>query len=223
MVRAILDGSKTQTRRIVTHESLITTHADGSPKKAYPNWHAGQVGILDPGPIHWNIGGVAIKCPYGQPGDQLIVKEDAWMWCGRLISGVTKKTKKPKICWMETRNTQPVYCADHPLIPQGVPENGRHRIGNLDYMWRKKIGRFIPAWASRITLEITGIRVERLQDISEEDAIAEGITEDFPEHECNSSRPYAEGYRWLWESINGPGSWDANPFVWVVEFRRVKP
>ncbi len=72
----------------------------------------------------------------------------------------------------------------------------------------------MPRWASRITLEVTGVRVERLKDISEEDAMAEGWPRDsFP-------RPW---FVHLWESINGAGSWDANPWVWVVEFRRIKP
>ena len=73
----------------------------------------------------------------------------------------------------------------------------------------------MPRWASRITLEITGVRVERLQDISEEDAISEGTP--FP---CGG---WVGGYQKLWESIHGPGSWDLNPWVWVVEFKRVTP
>ena len=92
-----------------------------------------------------------------------------------------------------------------------------------------------PRWASRITLEVTDVRVERLQDISEKDAEAEGIerTEDF--FGCPCWRVYGEpdgadvvapddpigSYRSLWESINGPGSWEQNPFVWVINFRRV--
>jgi hypothetical protein len=95
---------------------------------------------------------------------------------------------------------------------------------------------FMPRWASRITLEVTGVRVERLQDISEADAVAEGI-ESRQVSDTNSrwllyGRDLSEGklysttgdsrksYRSLWESINGPGSWDANPWVWVVAFRR---
>jgi hypothetical protein len=106
-------------------------------------------------------------------------------------------------------------------------------------------GLFMPRWASRIDLEITGIRVERLQDCSEADAMADGITMEsvIIGANCNGVRHSEEhadrffydgcidevfesgvdAYRALWESINGPGSWDANPWVWVIEFRRVKP
>ncbi len=99
--------------------------------------------------------------------------------------------------------------------------------------WKPSI--HMPRWASRITLEVTGVRVERLQDISEEDAIAEGV-------ECWEERGYDDAqdfyrnyhtggdlftakasYRTLWESINGPGSWERNDWVWVIEFKRIEP
>jgi hypothetical protein len=88
----------------------------------------------------------------------------------------------------------------------------------------------MPRWASRITLQVTGVRVERLQDISQADAIAEGIERVGPWKNywlgdrgaagmhCSSA---VMSYRTLWESINGPGSWDANPWVWVIEFERL--
>lgn len=95
----------------------------------------------------------------------------------------------------------------------------------------------MPRWASRIDLEITGVRVERLQDISGADAMAEGVRRSqraiSPDktapcfwdylNNCPEYRTAADSYASLWESINGPGSWDANPWVWVVEFRRIKP
>jgi hypothetical protein len=91
-------------------------------------------------------------------------------------------------------------------------------------------------WASRITLEITAVRVERLQDISEADARAEGVCElslqqgepgawwtADPKNPDIAGRTAICAYRKLWEKINGPDSWDANPYVWVVEFRQVAP
>ena len=73
-------------------------------------------------------------------------------------------------------------------------------------------------WASRITLEITGVRVERLQEISEADARAEGVS---AKHTPDADYTARDAFSALWESINGGGSWDANPWVWVVEFRRL--
>jgi hypothetical protein len=140
------------------------------------------------------------------------------MWCAKLISGVTKKTKKPKVSWMATRNNPPIYFVDHPSKPDHIPANGVEKVGDLHYQWHKKNGRFLPAWASRITLEIVSVRVERLQEISRGDAMAEGCPFANMADGPNPRDWYAE----LWESINGPGSWDANPFVWVVEFRRVE-
>lgn len=75
----------------------------------------------------------------------------------------------------------------------------------------------MPRWASRITLEVTAVRVERLQDISPEDCIAEGIPGGRGRIDITGD------YKDLWESINGPGSWAANPWVWVVEFKRPQP
>jgi len=85
----------------------------------------------------------------------------------------------------------------------------------------------MPRWASRLTLDITGVRVERLQDISEVDAIAEGVAAVssggvtlFTTTGVNCFQTAKDAYAALWESINGPGSWDANPWVWVVSFKR---
>jgi hypothetical protein len=134
------------------------------------------------------------KCPYGIPGDRLWVKE-SWRTIVALY-GV---------------DYEPAYratCAQPQL-----------------YKW--KSSRYMPRIASRILLEITNVRVERLQDISEEDAKAEGA----PSADLFSGREvifpqdgtHKWGFRLLWENINGPGSWEANPWVWAVEFKRVKP
>ena len=81
---------------------------------------------------------------------------------------------------------------------------------------------FMPRWASRITLEVTGVRVERLRDISEADAAAEGVRQDYGEpFDATQTISDRRRYELLWETINGKGSWDLNPFVWVVEFKRV--
>lgn len=121
------------------------------------------------------------------------------------------------------------HAYDH-LPPRLIPQDARiHYAATEDrggLLWRPSI--HMPRWASRITLEVTAVRVERLHDISEADAVAEGITyhdrmqgfhtEEGRHFHCTDPR---QSYAGLWEQINGPGSWDANTFVWVVEFRRV--
>jgi uncharacterized protein YhfF len=92
-----------------------------------------------------------------------------------------------------------------------------------DGPWKPSI--FMPRWASRIELEIVSVRVERLNDISEDDAGEEGAGELLGEHEYLDGNPdqYRRCFQILWESINGKGSWKDDPFVWVVEFKRVEP
>lgn len=136
--------------------------------------------------------------PYGLPGDQLWVRES--------FSGPYFEHKTPPRDWLDI---DPIwYWAD------GDPEYGD---------WTKpKPGIHMPRWASRVTLEITGVRVERLQDISEADAIAEGVfAGDYEYDNGEGTESAKESYKRLWESINGAGSWDANPWVWVVEFKQV--
>jgi hypothetical protein len=179
MVRAILAGNKTQTRRVVKYAAPDLIDEDGWPLRDMSADGAGEV---------------RSACPYGQPGDRLWVRET----------------------WGEFRREpgRPIYRADDPLA-----------LGSSN-PWKPSI--HMPRCYSRITLEITGVRVERLQDISEADAKAEGapcVDEVsghevlFPQH--SKAGTYRLGYRALWEQINGPGSWDANPWVWVVCFKRV--
>jgi hypothetical protein len=91
-----------------------------------------------------------------------------------------------------------------------------------DWTGRYRHARFMPRWASRITLEVTGVRVERLQEISPADCDAEGIAR-LATHTMDGAGRLArvKAYRAIWEGINGPDSWEANPYVWVIEFRRV--
>lgn len=208
MVRAIIKGRKTQTRRVVKLNEAGRVAAAGK------HWH-----IDDPNAV--------LACPYGVPGDRLRVKEAAWMWCERVPNGATK-TGRPKWRYVPMREAPIHYAADHPKKPAVSvvsPDTGN------EWGWRLKIGRFLPMWASRIDLELTGVRIEWLQGISEADAREEGISEyeaDGVLHiaeamDQTEARPYASAFRTLWESINGAGSWGANDLVWGLEFKLVLP
>lgn len=162
MVRAILGGRKTQTRRVVKaqHSSLVENLID--------NWEGRPF-------------------PFGKPGDRLWVRET---WTHDDEGNISYRAQMDD--WVE------------------CPGN----------KWKPSI--FMPRIASRITLEISTIRVERLQDISEEDAKAEGPSQ-HPEYPKEFYCSWRKAYQVLWDSINGPGSWDRNPWVWVIEFKGVQP
>lgn len=211
MVRALLADTKTQTRRVVK-----LPHENPLGRWEVLPWGGPNGGRTRDGqtvPFQNVIGhsrtGEIIGCPYGQPGDRLWVRETF-----RKIDGQTQP-------WIETDYRASYTHGD--------------RLGDLMGMrpprWTPAI--HMPRAASRISLEVTGVRVERLQDISYEDALAEGVHNMAPavEDECiqsgETSEDFARRMRWpqrqyrlLWEQINGPGSWDANPWVWVVEFKR---
>lgn len=171
MVRALLDGSKTQTRRIA-NTGLYAIDA---------RFHGEETAARE-------LEALSKKCPYGSPSDRLWVRE-------------TFADTGTGYTWRAT------YC-------QGRNEAMR---------WKPSI--HMPRAASRILLEVVSVRVERLQDVSEADAAAEGWSRrpevsDDPQVHADAARDW---YMDLWEQINGAGSWDANPWVWVIEFKRVTP
>lgn len=135
-------------------------------------------------------------CPYGAPGDRLWVRE-TWAW-----DGAASRLVEYRADWSCRRDPPGVRC-----------EHGPDR-------WRPSI--HMPRWAARIVLEVTSVRVERLHAITPADAIAEGIrpAANSITIDCDTPNP-ADSYRSLWESINGPGSWRSNPWVWVLGLRRV--
>lgn len=154
-----------------------------------------------------------VKCPYGKPGDRLWVKETHWR-LGKWAKGGVSKSGRQR--W-RFRATSGEYVRFVP--PEQKP--AREEQG-----WHKRPSLFMPRWASRITLDETGLRCERLQDISEADAVAEGV-ERFRHGWRDYLRPgevqatAVDSYCTLWIKINGEESWDRNDWVWVVEFRRV--
>lgn len=173
MVRAILEGRKTMTRRVVKPNLFIERNGGNLPPIEQSHAYFGVFCSRH------------VSCPYGQPGDRLWVRE-TW------ARGMTDE--------------ELYYRATDKEITDEEREEGMR--------WKPSI--HMPRWASRITLEVTEVRVERLQGITEADSVAEGI------------KPLQGGavsdFRLLWDHLNASRGygWDANPWVWVVSFRRVR-
>lgn len=178
MVRAILEGRKTQTRRIIT-----------------PKW----LGCLDPSDS-FDRDTVEKRCPYGVPGDRLWVRET---WASIRVFHDGDVEAVPAVqgqCGI-------VFKASDPQADYHQDDRG--------FVWRPSI--FLPCWASRITLELTSVRVERLQEISNDDARAEGMTSTVLRQGYDARAQFCQ----LWDSINGKRApWESKPWVWVVGFRR---
>ncbi|MGE5922001.1 hypothetical protein ACQJ1L_06015 [Klebsiella quasipneumoniae subsp. similipneumoniae] len=197
MVRAILDGRKTQTRRPIkwkqTRFTEIGEREDGSKwpwsedaEHAFDFWH---------------------PCPFGSVGDRIWVREtfQGPLFDFDLMDSYCKDStpfEKSEFC---------VYKADGVPAPEFYDADDE-----LHYCWRPSI--HMPRWASRILLEITDVRVERLKSISDRDALREGCSAaDMKSGDC-----VADVFARLWASIYGSDSWNANPWVWVIEFKRVE-
>ncbi|ELY4868778.1 hypothetical protein SM108_004056 [Cronobacter sakazakii] len=208
MVRAILDGRKTQTRRIMKPQPTPCTLEKGGhwwPSNVFKTMlHIEEE--MQNGKGGWG-GLVGDACPFGDIGDRIWVRET---FQGPLIpedelSGFLgenpDKFESPAYC---------EYAADGGPRPEYIDADDNTRHG-----WRPAI--HMPRWASRILLEITDVRVERLNTISEEDAKAEGA----PTECCVIGDKHFLGFRSMWKSIYGDESWQANPWVWVIEFKRI--
>ncbi|EOZ4785952.1 hypothetical protein ACQRMJ_000863 [Pseudomonas aeruginosa] len=187
MVRAILEGRKTVTRRVVKPKpDFLGSMVD--PNTPFKTLDAG---------LH-----ARITCPYGEPGDRLWVRE-TWGLQVRSYGGGAGEF----IVYRAT-NPDAIYCRS---------SEGRE----YPVKWKPSI--HMRRHSSRILLEITAVRVERLQDISEEQARAEGYP---AERECETGGSGLDAWLWfrsLWGEINGPEAFTANPWVWVIEFKRVTP
>ena len=207
MVCAILEGRKTQTRRLVKPKHLDAIEFCGGGPSGEPatpeaiELSYGEIGEDngDTSAPQWRLscadypdeGSMPLGQLYGAVGDHLWVRE-AWAWPGE--EGFIYRADTESAATVDRWHNDPNY-------PQ--------------IRWRPSI--HMPRRASRITLEITGVRVERVQDISEADAAAEGIGSAIT-RDCKKPR-----FRKLWESIHSAESWTANPWVWVIEFSRVTP
>ncbi|WP_436590155.1 hypothetical protein [Pseudomonas aeruginosa] len=196
MVRAILEGRKTVTRRVMKPQpDFLGSMVD--PNTPFKTLDAG---------LH-----ARITCPYGEPGDRLWVRE-AWAADAQVDAIAPRDFSQGEPIW---------YPADFSVRQTGCSMISKGRGRPSIHM---------PRWASRILLEITAVRVERLQDISEEQALAEGVHGEPCDHArqaCSDIGCWGDtakgAFGFLWEQLNGAGAWQANPWVWVVEFKRVTP
>lgn len=239
LVREILADRKTQTRRILRQMLCLNT---GGPGRAALRAFDQSTGIAtfgdsipdDPCPID-------VKCPYGVPGDRLWVRETF----AELIAvspasdqpiEITEGERliEPPTSWSDSKgrthwnydgsviayraNSNIEFCDGDGFIGDSADRDDMPR-------WRPSI--HMPRWASRITLEVTAVRVERLQDISEADAVAEGFhswRRAADGHFYARCRTAVQQFAETWDRINGKrASWELNPYVWVVSFRRMKP
>lgn len=219
MVKAILDGRKTMTRRVVSFK-------DAWPFNNSNSWP--YVKQLDDGTWMWadspdfnypkNYMKNGIKCPYGQVGDRLWVREK-WGELGWHKGEIPiHKIKDYEGCERDIIYYQEIIeqCPDFLWFGEDESIEYRKDGGEVTH-WKSSM--FIPRWASRITLEITNIRVERVQDITEDDAEKEG---DPKQGLIASENDHTTWFQHLWDSINGKKyPWESNPWTWVIEFKKL--
>ena len=225
MVRAILEGRKTQTRRLIkigkewgdTAEEFSIIKINELDSSVDPHWIVFHNEYPEEG------GSVPFKCPFGKIGDRLWVRET---WADVNTDNGPALMFKDGSFHFCVDDAYPVEYSRYPNC-NFTMWCGDLARGEDGHAWRPSI--HMPRWASRITLEITDVRYERLQDISEEDAIAEGIVGGYLENGTsgfgsNENMPDIYKAKWkfksLWNSIYK--NWDANPFVWAITFKRVE-
>jgi len=200
MVCAITDGRKTQTRRIVNPQPYCIAHPQPIGEKWYVDYSSEAWGIYDTYAEMFDEYRRLIKCPYGKVGDRLWVREE---W-GAKWEGSEK--------WVENAGSN----------QDGSQPIAYRASGDTAFRDFWKPSSSMPRWASRITLEIVAVRIERLEDISFDDIDAEGALR----VDCIYTDQCAKDYfAKLWDSINGKkegAEWESNPFVWVIEFKRLE-
>jgi len=232
MIRALLAGRKTQTRRLVKdcrfgpkctllelldflggggtcdsseEDGLIITHVQDYTRKNDGQKPHKYTGLLVQSAACPEEGAEEIPHNYGLPGDHLWVKETFSPWADNFTKRVCNSSDKA------------VYRADYRA---GCPSL---EVGGCEH-WKPSI--FMPRWASRLTLKIKSLRVQRLHDISDQDVMAEGVSMS-PPMDADIPPEFESLFKWryckLWESLNGAQSWKDNPWVWVIEFICVHP
>lgn len=238
MVQAILEGRKTMTRRIIKQIPNEVSRVYAFTDKGKHFWKEGINGVVEFG----------FRCPYGQPGDILWVREKwklvAWNYDDgemtvEYADGFRQECEidDDKTRWLLDQVEQLVFNDYYQPVSDEPTDEEEEMLKRTDKPQPFKPSIHMPKEACRTFLKVTNIRVERLQDISDQDAIAEGILHDeigfkdymadasgygHPEHDYPHVQYAQISFKTLWQSINGPASWDANPWVWVVEFERTE-
>lgn len=212
-VSAILEGRKTQTRRLVTVPWQGSRRA--LPYEPYYVEEDGElmVDCSEADDSHGNgdyrEASTCLRCPYGQPGDRLWVRE-TWRFDGPPGSLPVVRFRSDCTALLIERLGEVASAAYLAWARSGQRGYGR---------WRSPM--FMPRWASRITLEVVEVRVQRLQEITEEDARAEGVDFEATGPDPESPESLVCGFERLWDAINGKrATWASNPWVWAVTFRR---
>ncbi|MCR9260739.1 MAG: hypothetical protein NXH95_13510 [Pseudomonadaceae bacterium] len=202
MVNAVLEGRKTQTRRVLKKQPTPYSIQHKSQEEADL---VTQHGIME-----------YMTSPYGFPGDKLWVRE-AWRTGSELDD---KNATEIMESAHDAGFTAGQYCPLKYEADGAVRPWGECDLDDFGPFGRYRHGRFMPRWASRILLEVTDVRAERLQAITAADCKAEGIELTVPK---DSDGWWRSHFQTLWDSINGEKHpWENNPWVWVVEFRRIK-
>ncbi|MHA4844446.1 hypothetical protein ACX0G7_09790 [Flavitalea antarctica] len=223
MVQAIQAGRKSVTRRIMKPQPELRIFQGAVTGKKVKGWQITGTDKFWPTDDTPNTS--FLKCPYGQPGDVLWVRETHYAY-GHWSCVTDTETGKEKWSFKDLTGDS--------LFNYAYENNPPARIikGRYGFGWYKRPSLFMPKSACRIFLEVTEVRVERLQDISEEDAKAEGaergILRDGPNTEkgefhleYNNMSDHKDGFQFIWQMINGKESWNLNPWVWVVSFKQI--
>jgi hypothetical protein len=218
MVRAILAGQKTQTRRVCKQamgmgmgtDPAASVHPDGSGK-GFVAWWPSAVSARETAKLY--PGDEGFHCPYGLPGDRLWVKET--------LSIKSRQRVAYRADMMSYGIADEMDLCTGACIPDSKMFPVK-LLGDRGLKWRSSL--LMPRWASRLILEVTAIGIERLHQISREDAMAEGIDADGGD-DAHRNRSTVENFAQTWDHLNGkrPGcAWRDNPWVWVVSFKNEK-
>lgn len=219
MVKAIIDGRKGQTRRIMKVQPECPEFELRYIAESTARSEVGKYCWAEPGVTLNPRRSKLFSSPYGQPGDRLWVREtcraselssqhhDAVIYLADTATQVIKDTKEAADDWLKLFSYR----------------GGKGKVVPAIHM---------PRWASRLTLEITNVGVQRLQSISQNDAAREGLVRlpasgrycinQGDQYFGGASHDAREVFSWLWESVYGDEAWQANPWVWVYEFRRIE-